>query len=93
MRFKSIESILLRPGQFHNDLFPKLAGQLRPESRRRTGFVKPAQRPVYKIGGKIVYPEVCMGFGALRFADGAGDKALEQKLVDRYAFIITPEAQ
>jgi rhamnogalacturonyl hydrolase YesR len=48
-------------------------------------------RPVYKIDGKIVYPEVCMGFGALRFADGADDRALEQKLIDRYAFIIKPE--
>ncbi len=49
------------------------------------------QRDIYKINGKIVYPEVCMAFGALRFAAGAGDKALEQKLIDRYAFIITPE--
>jgi unsaturated rhamnogalacturonyl hydrolase len=49
------------------------------------------KRPIYKIAGKIVYPEVCMGFGALRFADGADDVALEKKLIDRYAFIITPE--
>jgi len=49
------------------------------------------KRDVYKMGGHIVYPEVCMGFGALRFAVGAGDKDLEQKLIDRYAFIITPE--
>lgn len=45
----------------------------------------------YNADGFIVYPEVCMGFGALRFAAGAGDKTLEQKLVDRYAFIVTPE--
>jgi rhamnogalacturonyl hydrolase YesR len=49
------------------------------------------QRDIYKINGKIVYPEVCMAFGALRFAAGARDKALEQKLIDRYAFIVTPE--
>jgi rhamnogalacturonyl hydrolase YesR len=48
-------------------------------------------RPIYKIGGKIVYPEICMGFGALRFAEGASDKTLEQKLIDRYSFIVTPE--
>jgi len=62
---------------------PKAVGELVSENLLK--------RPVYKIGGKIVYPEVCMGFGALRFADGAGDKTLEQKLVDRYAFIVTPE--
>src|SRR5579863_21466 len=41
--------------------------------------------------GYIVYPEVCAAFGALRFADAAHDGGLEQKLEDRYAFIITPE--
>jgi unsaturated rhamnogalacturonyl hydrolase len=51
------------------------------------------QRPIYKINGKIVYPEVCMGFGALRFAAAAHDKVLEQKLIDRYAFIVTPAGQ
>src|ERR1035437_3577230 len=33
--------------------------------------------------GFIVYPEVCVAFGALRFADVAGDSALEQKLIAR----------
>jgi rhamnogalacturonyl hydrolase YesR len=48
-------------------------------------------RDLYKIGGKIVYPEICAAFGALRFADAAGDPALKQKLIDRYAVIVTPE--
>jgi hypothetical protein len=43
-------------------------------------------RPVYKIAGKIVYPEVCMGFGALRLPTAHDDRALKQKLIDRYAF-------
>jgi len=34
---------------------------------------------------------VCAAFGALRFADAAGDGALQQKLIERYAFILTPE--
>lgn len=42
-------------------------------------------------GGFIIYPEVCAAFGALRFADAAGDAALEQKLIARYKFILTPE--
>lgn len=50
-----------------------------------------ARKIYYNADGFIVYPEVCMGFGALRFAAGAHDQALEQKLIDRYAFIITPE--
>jgi len=41
--------------------------------------------------GFIVYPEVCTAFGALRFASAAVDKALEQKLIDRYAVLLTPE--
>jgi rhamnogalacturonyl hydrolase YesR len=32
-----------------------------------------------------------MAFGALRFANAAGDTSLEQKLIERYAFIKTPE--
>lgn len=51
------------------------------------------QRKIYyNTDGFIVYPEVCAAFGALRFAGAAEDKALEQKLVDRYAMILTPEA-
>jgi rhamnogalacturonyl hydrolase YesR len=49
-------------------------------------------RKIYcNTDGYIVYPEVSAAFGALRFADVAGDKALEQKLIDRYAMILTPE--
>ena len=48
-------------------------------------------RKIYRnAAGYIVYPEVCAAFGALRFADAAGDAALEQKLITRYAFILTP---
>ncbi len=43
--------------------------------------------------GYIVYPEACTAFGALRFADAAGDRELEQKLIGRYAMILTPEGQ
>jgi rhamnogalacturonyl hydrolase YesR len=49
-------------------------------------------RKIYRnSAGYIVYPEVCAAFGALRFADAAGDAALEQKLIARYEFILTPE--
>ncbi len=49
-------------------------------------------RKIYYNGEhKIVYPEVITAFGALRFAKVAGDAALQQQLIDRYAFILTPE--
>jgi len=41
--------------------------------------------------GFIVYPEICAAFGALRFADAAGDRALEEKLIARYESMLTPE--
>jgi unsaturated rhamnogalacturonyl hydrolase len=40
--------------------------------------------------GMIVYPEICAGFGALRFAAAAGDPQLERQLFDRYAPILRP---
>jgi unsaturated rhamnogalacturonyl hydrolase len=43
--------------------------------------------------GFVVYPEACAGFGAVRFAKGAGDQDLLQKLAERYAFFLTPEGQ
>jgi unsaturated rhamnogalacturonyl hydrolase len=43
--------------------------------------------------GFIVYREVCTAFGALRFADAAGDRELEQKLIDRYAVLLTPQGK
>jgi rhamnogalacturonyl hydrolase YesR len=43
--------------------------------------------------GFIHYSEVCAAFGALRFADAVGDKELEQKLINRYAVILTPEGK
>lgn len=49
-------------------------------------------RKIYRNNdGYIVYPEVCAAFGALRFAQAAGDAPLQQKLIERYAFILTPE--
>lgn len=49
-------------------------------------------RKIYRnTDGYIVYPEVCAAFGALRFAGVASDKPLEQKLIARYAIILTPE--
>jgi unsaturated rhamnogalacturonyl hydrolase len=47
-------------------------------------------RKIYTIGGKIVYPEVCAAFGALKFANAAGDEKLEQQLISRYEFLLTP---
>jgi unsaturated rhamnogalacturonyl hydrolase len=49
-----------------------------------------ARKIYYNTDGFIVYPEVCAAFGALRFARTAHDAPLEQKLIDRYAFILTP---
>jgi unsaturated rhamnogalacturonyl hydrolase len=48
-------------------------------------------RKVYAINGKIVYPEVCTAFGALKFARAADDKNLEQQLIARYQFLLTPD--
>ena len=52
-----------------------------------------ARKIYYNADGFIVYPEVCAAFGALRFADAARDNTLEQILIDRYAFILTPEGK
>lgn len=41
--------------------------------------------------GYIVYPEICAGFGALRFAEVTGNTKLEQKLIARYAPLLRPE--
>jgi rhamnogalacturonyl hydrolase YesR len=49
------------------------------------------RRDIYQINGKIVYPEICAAFGALRFADAAGEKELEQKLISRYEVLPTPD--
>jgi rhamnogalacturonyl hydrolase YesR len=43
--------------------------------------------------GYLHYSEVCTAFGALRFADAAGDRELEQKLINRYAVLLTPEGK
>ena len=39
----------------------------------------------------IVYPEVCAWWGALTFAQQAGDRVLTEKLVDRFTPIFLPE--
>ena len=41
--------------------------------------------------GFIVYPEVCAGFGALRFTAVTGETNLEQKLFTRFAPVLSPE--
>jgi rhamnogalacturonyl hydrolase YesR len=41
--------------------------------------------------GYIVYPEVCAGFGALRFANATGDTNLENRLIARFAPVLLPE--
>jgi rhamnogalacturonyl hydrolase YesR len=41
--------------------------------------------------GFIVYPEVCAGFGALRFADATGNTDLEKKLIARFEPVLKPE--
>lgn len=51
------------------------------------------KRDIYTINGKIVYPEICVAFGALRFADATGDKVLEQQLIDRYKILLTPAGE
>ena len=73
--------------------FQNLPANCNPKAVGRLVSDNLLQRPIYKISGKIGYPEVCMGFGALRFAAAAHDQALERKLIDRYAFILTPQGQ
>jgi rhamnogalacturonyl hydrolase YesR len=51
------------------------------------------RRDLYLKNGVMVYPEVCAGFGALRFAHAAGDQELQQKLLNRYAILLTPEGK
>lgn len=41
--------------------------------------------------GFIVYPEICAGFGAMKFTDAAGDKARQQKLITRFAPVLDPQ--
>jgi unsaturated rhamnogalacturonyl hydrolase len=49
-----------------------------------------AASPYFYPTGPIGYPEVCMWYGALSFADVTGDKALATKLVRRFEPIMTP---
>lgn len=39
----------------------------------------------------LIYPEVCTWYGALRFAERVGDPALQQSLVGRFDYFLTPE--
>ena len=41
----------------------------------------------------IIYPEVCVWYGALAFADATGNIDLEKKLQDRFKPLLTPEGQ
>jgi unsaturated rhamnogalacturonyl hydrolase len=44
-----------------------------------------------KNGGFIVYPEICGGFGAMKFTDAAGDKVRQQKLITRFVPVLDPK--
>lgn len=65
---------------------PKAVGQ-----KVCTNFL--ARKIYFNKDGHIVYPEVCAAFGALRFAHAAGDAALQQQLIARYEFILTPKGK
>ena len=41
----------------------------------------------------VIYPEVCVWYGALTFADATGNAALEKQLQDRFKPLLTPEGQ
>ena len=49
------------------------------------------ERKTYMVGknGGLSYPEVCTAYGSLRFANTTGDKDLLDKLIARYAMIVT----
>ena len=52
-----------------------------------------ARKLAVNKAGYIIYPEICAGFGALRFAAATGDTNLEQRLFKRYAGWLTPAGQ
>jgi rhamnogalacturonyl hydrolase YesR len=57
---------------------------------------RPAPRPWGAPGGSRAaawYGEACVGFGSLRYAQEIGDKALADKVVARYAPLLTPEGR
>jgi unsaturated rhamnogalacturonyl hydrolase len=41
----------------------------------------------------VIYPEVCVWYGALTFAASTGNTALEKQLQDRFQPLLTPEGQ
>ena len=51
--------------------------------------VSPHQTSQHQGPQPIIYPEVCAWFGALSFAEAAGDKALAAKLVARFDPLMT----
>lgn len=73
------------------NVFQNLPANCEPKSVGEKVAANFLQRDLYKINGKIVYPEICTAFGALRFAHEAGDQGLEQKLISRYEFLLTPD--
>ena len=70
-------------GDWPKDADPKVVGK-----RIAQNLV---DRPTYMVGvrGGLSYPEVCTAYGSMRFADATGDKELLDKLVARYAMIVT----
>src|SRR5437870_1435742 len=62
---------------------PKIAG-----TRVALNFLN---RPIMQTTGQGAhYAEACTGYGALRFAQSIDDHALANKIVARYATILTP---
>ncbi|HEX9046526.1 MAG TPA: glycoside hydrolase family 88 protein [Verrucomicrobiae bacterium] len=73
------------------DAFRDLPANSDPKSVGEKVCANFLPRKIYRNSeGHIVYPEVCAAYGALRFARAAGDAPLEQKLIARYQFILTP---
>jgi len=63
---------------------PRIVGQRVAENYLARSF------RTNKPAGYIVYPEVCAAFGALRFADATSDAKLKEKLINRFAPVLTP---
>jgi unsaturated rhamnogalacturonyl hydrolase len=52
-----------------------------------------SRRPIPISGGGVHYAEASTGYGSLRFAQSIGDRDLADKIVARYASILTPEGR
>jgi unsaturated rhamnogalacturonyl hydrolase len=81
----------LRPGVAQSSSFsnwpegmsPQEVGKRVAEHFVASPHARPAPQP-------IIYPEVCVWYGALSFAEATGDKTLTTKLVTRFDPLMTP---